>query len=89
MRAFVDMCDHNTKKEIVSDDLPKTYDLMGTEELYKLMEHNKNHLIFMKYMGIFEDAEKMDIISNIRKINDAIGVKTGLVGNNSNINNVS
>ena len=89
MRAFVDMCNHNTKKEIVSDDLPKTYDLMGTDELYKLMEHNKNHLIFMKDMGILEDAEKMDIISNIRRINDAIGVKTGLVSNNSNINNVS
>ena len=88
MTAFIEMCNHNTKKS-ASNTEPKSYENMGTDELYKLMEHNKNHLSFMKDTGILEDEEKMSIVTNIRNINHAISVRTGLLGSINTNNDVS
>ena len=89
MTSFMDMC--NPKKTSSKDNQAsqvKDYHSMTIDELYKLVEYQKNHLIFLKDKGMLSNEEKGERVNKIRTINDVIGTKVGLGNNNTN-NNVS
>ena len=89
VKSFMDMC--NMKEDSgpikgAKDD--RDYNNMSIEELYKLVEYQKNHLIFMKDMGMITNQEKNECVRKIRNNNEVIGTKAGLT-NNDTPNNVS
>ena len=88
MKTFIDMCSSNsTSKDTKSKKLCKVDD-MNVEQLYKLMDQQKNHLTFMTEIGSLSDKEKQESITQIKKLNVLIMDKTGLSIDKSS-NNVS
>ena len=86
MKTFINMCNQNNEQGAapkVNEDVKD----MIVDELYKLMDQQKNHLRFMKEIDALTPNEKEETVRKIRKLNDMISAKVGINSSN-NSNNV-
>ena len=89
VKSFMDMCNtQNGSSKEKRNKEAQDYQNMDIDELYKLVEYQKNHLLFLKEMNMLTESEKTDSCNKIQKLNAVIGTKAGLSTNNSN-NNMS
>ena len=87
MKTFIQMCNQNNEQGATTKVNDNIND-MTVDELYKLMEQQKNHLRFMKEIDALTPNEKDETVSKIRKLKNVITAKVGMNGSN-NSNNIS
>ena len=90
MNRMTDLCDtmlQGTQVKVKRVPKPSDYivDNLSMDDLYKLIEQHKLHLLFLKENDLCSDAKKKEIVEKIEGVFDIISNRT----NNSNNNLVS